>query len=82
MLSSWSGFHYLMQRLLTGDEVAGAEFEHYGVAIEVFAGDRCDPWEHDPGQQCPHSWVEITMMNDLRRRWLCSICDAEISKGR
>jgi hypothetical protein len=34
-LTSWDGFHYLMQRLLTGQEVADEEFRHYGVEIEL-----------------------------------------------
>jgi hypothetical protein len=80
--SSWSGFDYLMGRLLTGAEVALNEFPHYGVEVEVKPGVSGDPWNHAGSPSCVHSWIEVTTKNDRQRRWICSNCDAEISKGR
>jgi hypothetical protein len=81
-LSSWSGFQYLMQRLVTGDPVAESEFPHYGLAVEVLPGQVLDPWDHGVSPSCRHNWTEITTRNDRARRWKCTNCDAELSKGR
>ena len=34
-LSSWDGFNYLFQRLVTGQVVAMSEFPYYGMDIQV-----------------------------------------------
>jgi hypothetical protein len=80
--SSWSGFQYLIQRLVIGEEVAASEFPHYGLQVSVQPGAARDPWDHGINPPCPHNWIEITTKNDRHRRWQCSTCDAEISKAR
>lgn len=81
-ISSWNGFDYLMNRLLTGQPVALSEFPHFGVEVEVLPGHQRDPWDHGVSPPCQHSWTEVTTRSDRQRRWKCTNCDAELSKGR